>query len=96
MVSNTALHIKLLCIFSQGMSYLAELKAVHQLLLMVDKMLAYLSPVVIIQRWVRGWLCRRQLASSNNQKIRFGLEYCFTLCISQPSVYVVVMLGTRY
>ena len=73
----TTVHVtNLLCKFSQGLSYSAELKGVHHLLLKVDKMLACLSPVVIIQRWVRGWLCRCHLARSNNQKIRLGLRFC--------------------
>ena len=37
------------------------MKRVHSLLLMVDLVQSHYSPVVIIQRWVRGWLTRKKI-----------------------------------
>ena len=48
----------------------AELKGVYQLLLAVDRALAHCSPVHIIQRWIRGWLTRRTLSNSPNNRIK--------------------------
>ena len=39
-------------------------------LLAVDCTLAHYSPVLIVQRWVRGWLTRKALAKSSNPRIR--------------------------
>ena len=42
----------------------------YSLLLAVDQVLARHSPVIIIQRWVRGWLVRKTLSRNPNPKIR--------------------------
>jgi hypothetical protein len=47
-----------------------ELSVVFRLLLAVDRVLAKYSPVVILQRWVRGWLVRRVLLRTASFKIR--------------------------
>lgn len=42
----------------------------YSLLLAVDQVLARHSPVIIIQRWVKGWLVRKTLSRNPNPKIR--------------------------
>ena len=54
----------------QGMTYKEELQGVYSLLLSVDRVLATYSPVVIMQRWIRGWLVRKALAKSTNPTVR--------------------------
>ena len=47
-----------------------ELKSVYSLLLSVDYVMAKHSPVILIQRWTRGWLTRKALVKSNNPRIK--------------------------
>ena len=47
-----------------------ELSIVFRLLLAVDNVLAKHSPVIMIQRWIRGWLSRRTLLKRASTKIR--------------------------
>ena len=55
---------------SQGTSYKEELRGIYSMLLAVNTILAHYSPVMIVQRWARGWLMRRTLATSNNSRIK--------------------------
>lgn len=54
----------------QGMSYADELKSVYGVLLAVSRVLAKHSPVLFLQRYIRGWMVRKALAKSTNQRIR--------------------------
>ena len=54
----------------KGASFQSELQGVWHLLLCVDRVLAHHSPVMVVQRWVRGWLARRALARSSNSRVR--------------------------
>lgn len=56
--------------YVQGVSCREELQGVFQLLLEVTHKLAHHSPVLIIQRYVRGWLTRRMLAKSSSDHAR--------------------------
>lgn len=47
-----------------------ELSIVFRLLLAVDSVLAKHSPVIMVQRWVRGWLTRKALLKRANTQIR--------------------------
>lgn len=42
----------------------------YSLLLAVDRVLARYSPVMVIQRWVRGWLVRKATAKYPNSRLR--------------------------
>ena len=57
--------------FLQGTLLRDELKGVYGLLLRVDRVMARYSPVILIQRWTRGWLTRRQLIKTNNPRIMY-------------------------
>ena len=56
----------------------------YSLLLAVDRVLARHSPVMVIQRWVRGWLVRKALDRSSNPRIRCvcgGGGVCVCVCV---------------
>ena len=71
----------------------------YSLLLAVDKVLARHSPVMVIQRWVRGWLVRKTLDRSSNPRIRcvcvrvWCVHVCVCVCVC---VYVCVYARGRY
>jgi hypothetical protein len=46
-----------------------EMKQIHNLLLVIDRIQAHYCPVIIIQRWTRGWLTRIQLSRNANLQI---------------------------
>ena len=48
------------------------MQSVYRVLLTVDRVLAKYSPVILLQRHIRGWLVRKALAKSTNQKIRYS------------------------
>ena len=48
----------------QQSSFADEYKRTYGLLLMIDRILAKFSPVVIMQRFIRGWLTRLKLKRS--------------------------------
>lgn len=56
----------------QEAEYCFELRGVYQLLLAVDSTLAHCSPVHIVQRWIRGWLTRRALLKTSDNRIKYG------------------------
>lgn len=67
--------------FAQGLTYVDEIRGVYRVLLAVDRILAKHSPVILLQRCIRGWLLRRALTKSANQKIRQVYPQCKTKCI---------------
>ena len=52
-----------------------ELRGVYILLLSVDHVMAKYSPVILIQRWTRGWLTRRALVKTNDRRIQSVTVY---------------------
>ena len=48
----------------QHSSFAEEHKQTYGLLLMIDRILAKFSPVVIMQRFIRGWFTRLRLKKS--------------------------------
>ena len=54
----------------QGSTLKDELRGVYRLLLSVDRVMAKYSPVIVIQRWIRGWLVRKALTKSSDPKIK--------------------------
>ena len=65
----------------QEVGYSEEIRIIYRVLLTVDRVLARYSPVILLQRHIRGWLVRKALAKSTNQKIRYSpLENDMTMC----------------
>ena len=70
------------------MSVRDELRQVFRLLLAVDRILAKHSPVLIVQRYIRSHLARKQLSKSPNLKIRYSKCRLHT----KPKVYSQLVL----
>ena len=54
----------------QGDTLAEELSKIYDMILRIDSVLAHHSPVVIIQRWIRGWLTRNRLLKSDVPQLR--------------------------
>ena len=64
-----SIYLSILILQNEELS--SDLSKVHKLLISLDRIIAHYSPVVIIQRWVRGWMTRKRLLGSNNPHIRY-------------------------
>ena len=71
----------------------------YSLLLAVDRVLARHSPVMVIQRWVRGWLVRKALDRSSNPRIRcvcVCVCVCMCACVCARGRYTTKSCGCRH
>ncbi|KAM3914410.1 leucine-rich repeat and IQ domain-containing protein 3 [Leptodactylus fuscus] len=58
---NPALHINMLPVSSKDISPENEMKAVNEIIRKINRVLASCSPVLIVQKWIRGYLVRRRM-----------------------------------
>ena len=79
------------------MSYADELKSVYGVLLAVSRVLAKHSPVLFLQRYIRGWMVRKALVKSTNQRIRcvFIGTANIALCAYNIAI-IIIALGRTY
>ncbi|XP_066453883.1 leucine-rich repeat and IQ domain-containing protein 3 isoform X2 [Eleutherodactylus coqui] len=55
------LHINMLLVFSKDISLENEMKALNEIIRKINRVLATSSPVLIVQKWIRGYLVRRRM-----------------------------------
>ena len=58
----------LVCLYFKENTYRSEVRATNKLIKMVNKILSHYSPVLIIQKNIRGFLARKHFRMTKRQK----------------------------